>query len=221
MKYFAFIICLFSFYTNANPLHPGGDTSQTFQNKYSFSLEAKNLSLESKLDFAVGNGFFKNPWVPAPATTTARDGLGPLFNTNGCEKCHVRDGRGQKLTQTGIQKVSTLIRLSIPATTTDQVTQQKLYGPIGDPIYGGQFQPLSTTNVNAEGNVDVIWHSKTTTLDDGTKVAMQWPQITLTNLQYGPLNSKTILSARIAPAMIGLGLLENIDSQDIIDNHNA
>ncbi|MCJ8313774.1 MAG: thiol oxidoreductase [Saccharospirillaceae bacterium] len=218
MKYLFTALTFLPLFCFSNPYHPGGDTSQTFYNKFSFALEAKNLPLEAKLDFAVGNGFFKNPWIPAPATTTARDGLGPLFNTNGCEKCHVRDGRGQKLTQDGIQKVSTLVRLSIPPITPEQILLQSLYGPIGDPIYGGQFQPLSTTNVSAEGNVVVRWHSKVTELNDGTNVTLQWPEISLKNLQYGDLNPKTVLSARIAPAMIGLGLLEQIDEQDIINN---
>jgi len=221
MKYCSLLFFIFPYIIHAAPLSPGGETSQIFQNKYSFTLEAKNLSLEAKLDFSVGNGFFKNPWVPAPATTTARDGLGPLFNTNGCEKCHIRDGRGERLTTEGIQKVSTLIRLILPPDTPALTEQQTIYGPLPDPIYGHQFQPLSTPNISAEGNVQVIWHSKIETLHDGTNVTLKWPEITLSNLQYGKLNANTQLSARIAPAMIGLGLLEQIKQQDILKNQSS
>ncbi|BCE01926.1 di-heme oxidoredictase family protein [Marinicellulosiphila megalodicopiae] len=205
-------------YTFSNPLLPGGQTSQPFINKYSFNQEANNLTLEEKLDFSVGNGFFKNPWIFSPATTIARDGLGPLFNTNSCEKCHIQDGRGERLVQTGTQKVSTLIRLSIPAVTSEQITNQLKYGPIPDPIYGGQFQPLSSPNVPAEGVVNVIWHSKIEILADNTEIELQWPEISLNQLQYGELNEQIQLSPRIAPAMMGLGLLEQIDELDILQN---
>jgi hypothetical protein len=35
-----------------------------------FSMPAANLAPSRRLDFAVGNSFFRNPWVVAPATTT-------------------------------------------------------------------------------------------------------------------------------------------------------
>ena len=42
------------------------------------------MPLLDQLDFAVGRSFFRNPWVQAPATTAARDGLGPLYSANSC-----------------------------------------------------------------------------------------------------------------------------------------
>ena len=35
-----------------------------------------SLTNEQRLDWAVGRSFTHKPWVSAPATTTARDGLG-------------------------------------------------------------------------------------------------------------------------------------------------
>ena len=60
-----------------------------------FSRPQGNLSMTKRLDFSVGNSFFRNPWVEAPASTQARDGLGPLFNTNACQGCHLKDGPGR------------------------------------------------------------------------------------------------------------------------------
>ncbi|EGU52244.1 hypothetical protein VITU9109_22406, partial [Vibrio tubiashii ATCC 19109] len=34
-----------------------------------FSLPAGNLPMSKRLDFSVGNSFFRNPWVQAPAST--------------------------------------------------------------------------------------------------------------------------------------------------------
>lgn len=76
--------------------------------------------MSKRLDFSVGNSFFRNPWVQAPASTDARDGLGPLFNTNGCQNCHIKDGRGHAPREGDTNAVSMLVRLSIPAFTPEQ-----------------------------------------------------------------------------------------------------
>lgn len=54
----------------------GGETTVRKNGSNAFSLPAANLPLTKRLDFSVGNSFFRNPWVQAPATTDARDGLG-------------------------------------------------------------------------------------------------------------------------------------------------
>ena len=53
-------------------VNSGGATSVSKTNNDAFSLPAANLSFERRLDFSVGNSFFRNPWVIAPSATTAR-----------------------------------------------------------------------------------------------------------------------------------------------------
>ena len=53
-----------------------------------------SLTNEQRLDWAVGRSFAHKPWVSAPATTTARDGLGPWFNANSCLACHPGNSQG-------------------------------------------------------------------------------------------------------------------------------
>ncbi len=55
---------------------PGGQTSATVSGRNAFSLPSANMAVSRRLDFSVGNSFFRNPWVAAPASTKARDGLG-------------------------------------------------------------------------------------------------------------------------------------------------
>src|SRR3979490_2665308 len=62
----------------------GGSATVFRSDRQAFSQPSTNLSHSRRLDFSVGNSFFRNPWVIAPSTTTARDGLGPLLNTNAC-----------------------------------------------------------------------------------------------------------------------------------------
>ena len=117
-----------------------------------FSLPSANLAPSRRLDFSVGNSFFRNPWVIAPSSTTARDGLGPLFNTNACQNCHVKDGRGHPPGADAVSAVSMLVRLSIPAGPADGKTLLH-QGVIPEPTYGGQLQDVGIPGVAPEGKV--------------------------------------------------------------------
>jgi CxxC motif-containing protein (DUF1111 family) len=60
----------------------GGDSTVFDAIINAFSLPARNMAKEKRGAFFVGNSFFKQNWVIASASTAARDGLGPVFNTN-------------------------------------------------------------------------------------------------------------------------------------------
>ncbi|HRE03562.1 MAG TPA: di-heme oxidoredictase family protein, partial [Ilumatobacteraceae bacterium] len=72
----------------------GGGTTRVDASRNSFGLPAPTLDNDERRLFEVGDSFFTQNWVIAPASTTARDGLGPLFNARACASCHVLDGRG-------------------------------------------------------------------------------------------------------------------------------
>lgn len=188
----------------------GGATTVNKSGPNAFSLPAANLPLSKRLDFSVGNSFFRNPWVQAPATTDARDGLGPIFNTNGCQNCHIKDGRGHPPEPGDSNAVSMLVRLSIPATTAEQQRALITGGVIPDPIYGDQLQDFSNPGAKPEGQVAVTYRDVPVTFADGEVVTLREPTVTITDLNYGALHPEAMLSARIAPPMIGLGLLEQI-----------
>ncbi len=195
----------------------GGKTTVLRADRSAFSLPSANLSNERKLDFAVGNSFFRNPWVIAPSTTTARDGLGPLFNTNGCVNCHIRDGRGHPPEPDANNAVSMLVRLSIPDQPPFMREIERL-GVVPEPVYGTQLQDMAIPGVRPEGKVRVTYTPQTVTFDDGHQVQLRRPQLQITQLGYGPMHPDTRFSARIAPPMIGLGLLEAIPEADILAN---
>ena len=180
-----------------------------------FSLPSANLAPSRRLDFSVGNSFFRNPWVIAPATTTARDGLGPLFNTNACQNCHIKDGRGHPPAPQAESAVSMLLRLSIPAQPGQEAVLERL-GVIPEPTYGGQLQDMAIPGHAAEGKIRLNWDYQRVTLADGSAVELRHPQLQLSDLGYGPLHPQTQFSLRIAPPMIGLGLLEAISDADLL-----
>ena len=133
-----------------------GKATVTKTDQNAFSLPLANLPPSRRLDFSVGNSFFRNPWVIAPASTDARDGLGPLFNTNACQNCHIKDGRGHPPGPDAKQAVSMLVRLSVPAKAEDDLTQG---GLMPEPTYGGQFQDAAIPGVEPEGRVRVDYLS--------------------------------------------------------------
>ena len=78
------------------------------------------LSDEQTDIFILGRSFFNIPWVKAPSVTTARDGLGPLFNANSCISCHPNNGRGELFNSENLPSRALLARLSIKSDDSSQ-----------------------------------------------------------------------------------------------------
>jgi CxxC motif-containing protein (DUF1111 family) len=209
-------------FTKAEPgeSRSGGAATVRKTDQNAFSLPSANLPPSRRVDFSVGNSFFRSPWVIAPSTTTARDGLGPLFNTNACQGCHIKDGRGHPPTPDAPNAVSMLVRLSIPdAPAYAKVIEQ--LGVVPEPVYGGQLQDMAVPGVAPEGKVRVDYTSVPIRFKDGTEVELRKPSLDISRLGYGPMHPDTRFSARVAPPMIGLGLLEAIPDEAILANAEA
>ncbi len=195
----------------------GGNATVFKADRNAFSLPSANLAPSRRLDFSVGNSFFRNPWVTAPATTTARDGLGPLFNTNACQNCHIKDGRGHPPEPDAVSAASMLVRLSLPAGSEHAAIIERL-GVLPEPTYGGQLQDMANPGVAAEGKVRVSYSKRIVRFADGHAVELRRPSLEISQLGYGQMHPDTRFSARIAPPMIGLGLLEAVPEAAILAN---
>src|SRR5690606_31623940 len=55
--------------------------------------QAMRAGALAPLEGFIGRSFFEDPWIAAPASTTLRDGLGPLYNAHACVSCHRPAGR--------------------------------------------------------------------------------------------------------------------------------
>lgn len=209
-------------FTKAEPgeARSGGAATVRKTDQNAFSLPSANLPPSRRVDFSVGNSFFRSPWVIAPSTTTARDGLGPLFNTNACQNCHIKDGRGHPPAPDAANAVSMLVRLSIPDTPA-YVKVIEQVGVVPEPVYGGQFQDMAVPGITPEGKVRVEYTPVPIRFKDGTEVELRKPVLQFTQLGYGPMHPDTRFSARVAPPMIGLGLLEAIPEEAILANAAA
>jgi len=197
----------------------GGQGSVAKYDRTAFLQPSVNLSMEGRLDFAAGRSFFRSPWVRAPTTTTARDGLGPLFNGVNCQGCHIRGGRGQPPARDSTKSAfSMLLRLSIPPQNAAQQALLKTIGIVPEPIYGGQLQDMANPGVAPEGRIQLDWQTRQVQFADGFIVELQKPVIKLDRLGYGEMHPDTLFSLRVAPPTIGLGLLEAIPEQAILAN---
>lgn len=204
----------------------GGETSVSERNASAFSSKVANMSdVERIKDFNIGDDFFENPWVERRSTTSLRDGLGPHFNNNACQDCHVRDGRGHAPmvsdTEDGTDFDTMLIRASRTDVTESQrqQMQQGLLANVPDTSVGGQLQHKSNFNVRAEASLRVSYEEVPVSFEDGYTITLRRPLWHLNSLYADDgydFNPDTVFSARVAPPMIGLGLLELIDQNDIV-----
>lgn len=174
-----------------------------------FGQPARNLPLDQRTGFFVGNSLFNRDWVTAPSSTSGSDGLGPVFNARSCSSCHFRDGRGRPPVPPEDDSVGLLFRLSIPGTTPDG-------GPLPDPIYGGQLNQAAILNVPAEGRVAVGYDAVAGAYPDGETYALRRPRYDLVDLAFGPPDPALLISPRTAPFLIGLGLLEAVGEETVL-----
>lgn len=198
-------------------LSAGAATVRVRSNSDAFSQPSKNISFEDELNFKVGNGLFRKLWVSSPSSTLASDGLGPLYNARSCQRCHVKDGRGHPPEANDGNAISMFLRVSIPGSDKGRMAAIEGYiATLPEPNYGTQLQDFAVQGHPSEYKLGITYSEKLITLSDGETASLRHPKYEATNLGYGPLAPNAQLSPRVAPQMIGLGLLEAIPAADIL-----
>jgi len=202
--------------------HPGGAATSDRRTDTidAFSHFSPNMGLAKELDFKIGNGIFRKFWVSAPASTKSSDGLGPLYNARACQSCHLKDGRGEPPRGPDIEdrSVSMFLRLSIPPETDEQraALAEARISVVPEPTYGAQLQELGIQGHAGEGRMVISYEEMPVTLAGGEIVSLRRPTYRIEDLGYGPMHPKTMISPRLTPQMIGLGLIEAIPPEDIL-----
>lgn len=187
-------------------LFPGGAATTDDFSVNAFGHAAPNLSDEKQMQFVTGNAFFKRNWVTAPSSTKDLDGLGALFNAKSCSSCHFLDGKGEPGFEKG-QSSALLFRFSIPLESGEMAAE---------PNYGNQFNHLAVLGVKEEGDVLIEYEEIEGQYPDGSTYSLRNPSYSFNNLNYGDLHENLMVSPRIAPHIIGLGLIEAIEEEDIL-----
>jgi CxxC motif-containing protein (DUF1111 family) len=185
----------------------GGTTTVDDRTAGAFLHPAANLTQDERAEFQAGTGPFAFHWeIPL---------LGPLYNNDSCFGCHGSNGRGRS--QIGADGATTdingpqseaLVRVSLPSGTPDSPG-----GPVAVPGYGLQLQDHATVGL-PEVFVTLSWQEMPGTYGDGTPFSLRAPQLSIVS-NDGPIPADALYSYRIAPPLIGLGLLEAIDEATI------
>lgn len=181
----------------------GGQTTIFNTTRNAFAQPAPGLERMQELFFFVGNSFFNQNWVTAPASTTARDGLGPLFNARSCASCHFKDGRGRPPEFDGEAPTGFLVRLGLR-------DRDLTYASLPEPHYGGQFQDTALEEIDEEGDFVLRYETIKGQFADGRPYELRKPTVEFRNLAYGDMHPEVQTSARVGSQLIGLGLLEAI-----------
>jgi len=205
---------------------PGGAaTVRARTNADAFSQPSANMSFDDELLFKVGNGLFRKTWVSSPSSTLASDGLGPLYNARGCQSCHIKDGRGHPPPPGAEAAGPLFLRISVPAPPDAPLSELEAYlaaldGGVSrarpDPVYGSQLQDLAVAGLPAEYRLGITYEEFPVPLSGGETAMLRRPAYAALDLGYGPLAPGAMLSPRVAPPMIGLGLLEAVPAADIL-----
>ncbi|MEM1404630.1 MAG: di-heme oxidoredictase family protein [Pseudomonadota bacterium] len=205
----------------------GGGSTQPLSQAPSSIAVSPALPRPKIPEFNAGRALANQPWIKAPTTTTARDGLGPLYNVRSCLRCHINGGRGH-IASEGQLVGSAVVRL---ARQSGERTPHESVVP--DPAYGDQIQiqsisladqlglspeavgPGADAEPPAEAKVYVTWTRESFAYPDGRTVELRKPTIELRELGYGPLAADTLTALRNAPVVHGVGLVALVREESL------
>jgi CxxC motif-containing protein (DUF1111 family) len=188
----------------------GAATVRAMGTADAFSQLSANMAFDEQMAFKLGNALFRKSWIAAPASTKASDGLGPFSNARACQDCHLKDGRGH-VPDAGEAAVGMFLRLSVaggvaPAGIADYLPT------LPHPVLGGQLQNFAAPGLTSEGRMGLSYRDLPVTLGDGEVVVLRAPTYSVEAEGVG----EVMISPRLAPQMIGLGLLEAVPAADIL-----
>jgi CxxC motif-containing protein (DUF1111 family) len=182
----------------------GGAATVLDASSKAFTNAVDGLSARNETVHITGDATFDQTFVAPPSPIFT--GLGPIYNNVSCVNCHRNDAEG--IPTTGFSNSGLLCRLSLPG-------QDAFGGPLAVPGFGTQLQDKAVIGASPEADVVITYANLPVIYPDGTTVTLRSPTYTLEN-PYTPLPVNYLLSPRLAPPLVGMGLLENIPESTIL-----
>lgn len=176
--------------TDISGLPPaGGSATIPYNAEEPFLKIIDSLNENEISGVSQGRELFIAQWTPAPGTRPTLDGLGPLFNANACTSCHSSNARVSPYNSNGTVDNSFLFRI---ADTNGNE----------HPVYGGQLQTQATSGVS--------------------EASISWVESSLSNNIEFNISAEASLEGfniggRISPHLVGMGLLDLVEEQTILE----
>jgi CxxC motif-containing protein (DUF1111 family) len=217
----------------------GGTLTVIDASEAAYLQPAPALDAGARKQFAEGHRLFNTQW----AFYWFEDGMwgrGPTSNADSCVACHRGNGRGSPdaPAQTAGDRahecsappqgperdsspqllcrrieaspLSLVVRVSLPGNTSSGA-------PNPHPHYGEQLQTFGVPRLlPAEAAVHIDWSEHAVELAGGELVRLRTPRVRIDKLAFGPLGPETMTSVRMTPPLIGMGLLEAISDEAIL-----
>lgn len=210
---------------------------------YAFSYPSTGLTEEQFEKHKVGDGHFARTFSDDPNRSDF--GLGPVFNNSSCIACHNSDGRGslpvgineKNWTRLG-QNEAIFLRISIESEeilNRPKTAQNHFGAPVAVPGFSDQLFHSGTYQLREDfpGAGQALVYAKFEksffTYPDGIRVELSKPIFKVENPYDEVVNALTgqrssrlyaddvRFSPRMGMPMFGLGLLEAVPDQDILD----
>lgn len=192
-------------------------TEATNQTAFGQSPNVVQSNFAADANFKSGNLIFRG----------SHDGEGPLLNARTCQGCHTRDGRGAIPPDQNTPMDAMSIRLSLGLANDGGLIPDPNYGLLLqtfglDSFTGNLSAGLASFNGGAmsaigEGFGFIDYQTVSGTYDDGTAFELRQPTYKIKDLSYGDFAPGIQYSARVAPQLIGLGLLDAVADSTILE----
>ena len=166
------------------------------------ALPWRPLTPAEQKTFDLGYATFNTEWTPANSPAPRTDGLGPLFNAQGCDACHNSRRRGRGPRGDGDAPADLVVQLGRRLPDGSVERGIAAYGRVLNTSAVPGFVPEAVVSIRYEGEVRL--------LADGTRVSMRTPRYDVTKLSGPALPDDTVLMPRMPPSVQGSGLLERV-----------
>ena len=190
----------------------GGETTVFERTSNAFMFPPPNLTEDEEEFHIRGDAAFEQQFVTPPASVGA--GLGPTFNNNNCNGCHIRNGRGMPRIRAGALRTQLLVRVSLP---DDRGEPTVPGGEVPVPGIGLQIQDHAVFGVEPEATPTLSWETIEGEYVDGTPYELRRPIIDIELPDGSPLANDVMTSPRQPPPVFGLGLLEAVPESTLLE----
>jgi len=163
-----------------------------------FQHPLPELSESDISTFRLGRKIFHTSWLPAASEDAPFGGLGPVYNATSCSFCHSRNGRG-------------FLSDSDTSRVVVKLFAENLHR------YGDLLHYQSVPPVPLGPRIALELKTSTLVFSDGIEVPLSKPLVLLSQVPPQLRDGQIHVSLRMPPAIAGVGLLELVPDDWILE----